>query len=92
MAEVASLVRELVPEKLFAGEVLEIRIVDPALANVLVGGAGSRRPSSKQGKPCDHPCAGFRMMLFDRSNVDAGQIRRQVPGSPNLEPELSHAH
>jgi hypothetical protein len=36
MAEVASLVRELVLEELNAGEVLEIRVVDPALADLLV--------------------------------------------------------
>src|SRR5215471_17903664 len=39
MAEVASLMRELVLEKLKAGEVLEIRIIDPALADVLIGQA-----------------------------------------------------
>src|SRR6516165_5777623 len=39
MAEVASLMRELVLEKLFTREVLEIRVVDPALADALVGQA-----------------------------------------------------
>jgi hypothetical protein len=37
MAQVTALVRELVLEKLLAGEVLEIRIVDPALAHGFVG-------------------------------------------------------
>jgi len=37
MAEVASLMRKLVLEKLLPGEVLEIGVLDPALANVLVG-------------------------------------------------------
>src|SRR6516225_10106025 len=39
MAEVASLMRERVLEKLFTREVLEIRVVDPALADALVGQA-----------------------------------------------------
>src|SRR6516165_5833265 len=39
MAKVASLMRELVLEKIFTREVLEIGVVDPALANVLVGQA-----------------------------------------------------
>src|SRR4051812_17791614 len=37
MAQVTSLVREDVLEKLLAGEELEIRVVDPALAHPLVG-------------------------------------------------------
>jgi hypothetical protein len=37
MAQVASLVREGVLEELFAGEELEIRVVDPALAHPLIG-------------------------------------------------------
>jgi hypothetical protein len=37
VAQVAALVREGVLEELFAGEVLEIRVVDPTLANPLVG-------------------------------------------------------
>lgn len=37
MTEVASFVRKLVLEKLKPGEVLEIRVVDPALADALVG-------------------------------------------------------
>ncbi len=37
MAQVGALVRELVLEKLLAGEVLEIRIKDPALAHPFVG-------------------------------------------------------
>ena len=37
VAQVRALVREGVLEKLFAGEELEIRVVDPALANPLIG-------------------------------------------------------
>src|SRR3974390_563300 len=37
MAEVRALVRKLVPEGLFAGERLELRVMDPALAHALVG-------------------------------------------------------
>jgi len=37
VAQVRALVRERVPKKLFAGEVLEIRVVDPALADPLIG-------------------------------------------------------
>ena len=37
MAQVRALVREGVLEELFAGEVLEIRIIDPALAHPFVG-------------------------------------------------------
>src|SRR3954467_7195590 len=37
MAQVRAFVRESVPEKLFAGEELEIRVVDPALAHPLIG-------------------------------------------------------
>ena len=37
MAQVRALVREGVLEKLFAGEVLEIRVVDPALAHPFIG-------------------------------------------------------
>src|SRR5215470_4389115 len=39
VAEVGTLVRKLVLEKLKAGEVLEIGVVDPALADTLVGQA-----------------------------------------------------
>ena len=37
MAQVRALVRERVLEELLAGEVLEIRVIDPALAHALVG-------------------------------------------------------
>ena len=37
VAEVRALVRKLVLEELFPGEVLEIRVMDPALADALVG-------------------------------------------------------
>ena len=37
MAQVRALVREFVLEELFPGEVLEIRIIDPALAHAFVG-------------------------------------------------------
>src|SRR4051812_32816770 len=37
MAQVRAFVRQSVPEKLFAGEELEIRVVDPALAHPLIG-------------------------------------------------------
>ena len=40
VAEVGALVREGVLEELLAGEVLEVRIVDPALADAFVGMAG----------------------------------------------------
>jgi hypothetical protein len=38
MAQVATLVREGAPEKFFAGEELEMRVVDPGLARPFVGG------------------------------------------------------
>ena len=37
MAQVRALVREVVLEELFAGEELEIRVIDPALAHAFVG-------------------------------------------------------
>ena len=37
MAQVGAFVRERVLEKLLAGEVLEIRIVDPSLAYAFIG-------------------------------------------------------
>jgi hypothetical protein len=37
MAQVGAFVRELVLEKLFPGEVLEIRVIDPALAHGFIG-------------------------------------------------------
>jgi len=37
MAQVGALVRKLVLEELRSGEVLEIRVVDPAIANAFVG-------------------------------------------------------
>ena len=37
MAQVGALTRELVLEKVLAGEVLEIRVRDPALAYTFVG-------------------------------------------------------
>ena len=37
MAQVRAFVRELVLEKLLSGEVLEIRVMHPALADTLVG-------------------------------------------------------
>jgi len=39
MAQVRALVRERVLKELFAGEVLEIRVVDPTLAHPLIGQA-----------------------------------------------------
>jgi hypothetical protein len=36
MAEVRALVRKLMLEELFAGEILKIRVMDPALAHALV--------------------------------------------------------
>jgi len=39
MAQVRALVRKRVLEELLAGEVLEVRVMDPALANPLVGQA-----------------------------------------------------
>jgi ABC-type uncharacterized transport system YnjBCD ATPase subunit len=37
MAEVGALVRKFVLEKLLAGEVLEVRVIDPALTHAFVG-------------------------------------------------------
>ena len=37
MTEVRALVREAVLEELLAGEVLEVRVVDPSLADAFVG-------------------------------------------------------
>jgi hypothetical protein len=37
MAQVGSFVRELVLEKLFPGEELEIGVIDPALAHAFIG-------------------------------------------------------
>jgi hypothetical protein len=37
VAEIGALVREGVLEELFTGEVLEVRIVDPALTHAFVG-------------------------------------------------------
>jgi hypothetical protein len=37
MAQVRAFVRKLVPEVLLPGEVLEIRVMDPALADLFVG-------------------------------------------------------
>jgi hypothetical protein len=39
MAQIGALVRELVLEKLKAGEVLEIRVMDPVLTDAFVGQA-----------------------------------------------------
>jgi len=39
MAQIGALVRELVLKKLKAGEVLEIRVIDPALTDALLGQA-----------------------------------------------------
>jgi hypothetical protein len=37
VAQIRAFVRELVLEELLTGEVLEIRVVDPAFADALVG-------------------------------------------------------
>jgi hypothetical protein len=37
MAQVRAFVRELMLEKLFAGEELEIGVIDPAVADALIG-------------------------------------------------------
>jgi hypothetical protein len=37
MAQVGALVREFVLEKLLAGEVLEVRVIDPSLTHTFVG-------------------------------------------------------
>src|SRR5579862_4578364 len=68
MAEVASFVRELVPEKLLPSEVLEIRIVDPALADVLVGQAVD---VLEQQKPDHEPAPDPRpaLLAVERSDL-----------------------
>lgn len=59
VAEVGALVREAVLEELFAGEVLEVRIVDPALADAFSDSPNmclsSSRPVTKRLSIPGHP-------------------------------------
>src|SRR5262245_45484424 len=75
MAEVGPLVREAVLEELLAGEVLEVGIVDPALADAFVGQAGD---VLEQQQP-DHEAgldAGSAVVAVERRNlvVDPGPV------------------
>src|SRR5205809_2398104 len=56
MAQVRALVRKLVLEELLSSEVLEIRVIDPALARTFVGQAVNMLEQKKPDhKPCRKP-------------------------------------
>src|SRR5206468_11902235 len=57
MAQVRALVRKLVLEELLSSEVLEIRVIDPALARTFVGQAVNML---EQKKPDHKPCRNSR--------------------------------
>src|SRR5437870_2693726 len=57
MAQVRALVRKLVVEELLSSEVLEIRVIDPALARTFVGQAVNML---EQKKPDHKPCRNSR--------------------------------
>jgi hypothetical protein len=68
MAEVRALVRELVLEELVAGEVLEVWIVDPALAHALVG----QPVDLLEQQQADHEAAldpGTALVAVERGNL-----------------------
>jgi hypothetical protein len=75
MAEVGTLVREAVLEELLAGEVLEVGIVDPALAHAFVGQAEDvleqQQPDHEAGRD-----AGPAIVAVERGDlvVDPGPV------------------
>jgi hypothetical protein len=55
VGQIRALVRKLMLEELFPGEVLEIRIIDPTLANAFIGQVRSRRSIATRGSRGSRP-------------------------------------
>src|SRR5580765_8335616 len=82
MAQVRALVREGVLEKLFAGEELEIRVVDPALAHPFIG-----QPANvlEQQQP-DHEAgldAGPAVLAVERGDLAVDPVPIDLAGQQN---------
>src|SRR5438552_11657883 len=76
MAQVRALVRKLVLEELRSSEVLEIRVIDPALARTFVGQAVNML---EQKKPDHKPCRNSRPTTVAIQRCDLAV--EQVTGS-----------
>src|SRR5438105_11995477 len=93
MAQVRALVRKLVLEELLSSEVLEIRVIDPALARTFVGQAVNML---EQKKPDHKPCRNSRPttvavqrcdLAVDKVPVDlTRELHRLVPHVDDLVP------
>ncbi|MGY3079689.1 hypothetical protein ACVWZZ_006097 [Bradyrhizobium sp. LM6.10] len=85
VAQVRALVRERVLEELFAGEVLEIRVVDPTLAHTLIGQAVNvleqEQPDHEAGRDARTPVLAIerRDLAVDPVPIDlAGELNQLV--------------
>src|SRR5262245_2660014 len=85
MAQIRTFVREDVLEKLFAGEILEIWIADPALAHRLVGQVVDvLEQEQSDDKPCLDPGSSFlaverRDLAIDPDPINApGELHQFV--------------
>src|ERR1700757_1004277 len=79
MAQVRALVRERMLEELFAGEVLEIRVVDPALAYLLVG----QREDVLEQQPDHEPRldSGPPLFALERGDLPIEQSQSTLPAN-----------
>src|SRR5258708_36860821 len=79
MAQVGALMRELVLEKLFPGEVLEIGVIDPALTYAFVG-----QPVNvfEQQQPDREPCRapGPALLAVERGDLAVDKIPVDLAG------------
>src|SRR5437762_7949662 len=93
MAQVRALVRKLVLEELLSSKVLEIRVIDPALARTFVGQAVNML---EQKKPDHKPCRNSRPttvavqrcdLAVDNDPLDpTRELHRRVPHVDDLSP------
>src|SRR3954471_5469000 len=82
MAQVRAFVRESVPEKFFPGEELEIRVVNPALANALIG----QPVSGLEQQQADHKPgldSGPAILAVERRDLAADPVPIDLAGELN---------
>lgn len=82
VAQVRALMRERVLKEVFAGEVLEIRVVDPALAHTLIGQVvdvlEQQQPDHEAGR---YP--GPAVLAIERRNLPVDPVPVDLAGEPN---------
>jgi hypothetical protein len=74
MAQIGALVRKGVLEELLAGEVLEIRVIDPTLPDLLIG---QRKDLLEQQKP-DHEPGGAGEQHFGTADQATAMLNKAV--------------